>query len=90
MLFRLFNNLKYYNKSLVSVIGSLNYHTCYFDYIYRSADDLDDDFQLVYEPEFMIAYNKEGKLLEPLKNQKNDGKIIIVCIFFNYFILIII
>ena len=76
-----FFDLKIYYKSFPFVINSLNYRIYYFDYIYRSADDLDDDFQLSYEPEFMIAYDKEGKLLEPLNNQKNDGKTLIVCMF---------
>lgn len=34
-------------------------------YVTRSADDLDDNFELEDEKEFMLAYDKHGKPLVP-------------------------
>lgn len=51
------------------------YKKCHNYYVFRSADDLDDNFALDDEKEIMLAYDKDGKPLLPehiLKDYNGD------------------
>lgn len=46
-------------------LSNANFHLVFLLFPFRSADDLDDNFELDTTKDFMLAYDKDGKPLVP-------------------------